>query len=194
MIVIIISIILIILLTILYKKIYQTNDNCKPSLSTFGAPLGCGRCNKCKLILTRYYVYNTPYPSSVENFRFRDSYVDNYLKATKLTNYKDPDLASAVNVNTGLPFYFDAYGNKLSQGPKDEEPGAVATLAQYTDLYKAGQVLETQLGPFQMTNMYQPQADGGATSDLHLAYEEEYMLDKELNTPSNLNDYNALPS
>lgn len=110
-----------------------------------------------------------------EGFRFRQS--DSYLKPTNVQDVNPHGQANVSTVNTGLPFYFDAYGSNLSMGPGQGDPGAVAPNAQYVDLYKAAQNLHKDFPDFKVTSYQQ----GGAISDLYLAKEEHDKLQQELN-------------
>jgi hypothetical protein len=121
----------------------------------------CGHCKQCK----------------IEDFRFLQENTNGYLKTTNVQDVNPLGQASVSIVNTGIPFYFDAYGTELSMGPGQGDPGVVAPFAQYNDLYKSAQNLHKDFPNFNITSYTQ----GGAISDLYLAEEEHNKLQEELN-------------
>ena len=135
----------------------------------------CGNCKQCKTEGFRFRHRKDCGCNLCEGFRFRQS--DSYLKPTNVQDVNPYGQANVSTVNTGLPFYFDAYGTQLSMGPGQGDPGAVAPNAQYVDLYKAAQNLHKDFPDFKVTSYEQ----GGAISDLYLAKEEHDKLQQELN-------------
>ena len=137
----------------------------------------CGRCKQCKSEGFRFRHRKDCGCNLCEGFRFRQADSKSYLKATNVQDVNPFGQANVSTVNTGLPFYFDAYGSELSMGPGQGDPGAVAPNAQYVDLYRAAQKLHKDFPDFKVTSYQQ----GGAISDLYLAKEEHDKLQHELN-------------
>ena len=137
----------------------------------------CGSCKQCKSEGFRFRHRKDCGCNLCEGFRFRQADSKSYLKATNVQDVNPFGQANVSTVNTGLPFYFDAYGSELSMGPGQGDPGAVAPNAQYVDLYKAAQKLHKDFPDFKVTSYQQ----GGAISDLYLAKEEHDKLQHELN-------------
>jgi hypothetical protein len=166
------------LLAILVYLVQQMMKH--PSSSGMCSTGSCGKCKKCKAESFRFRHRSDCGCNLCEGFRFRqaDSNVkqDHYIQPTHVQDVNPYGQANVAAVNTALPFYFDAYGTLLSMGPGKGDPGAVAPLANYNDLYKAAQVLLKEFPDFQITS-YQ---EGGAISDLYLADEEHQKLQREL--------------
>jgi hypothetical protein len=172
---------LLILLTVAVMYLYYTKyicpDNC--------GGRSCGSCRSCKAEAFRHRrqdssfdEYN-PYLTSLPTSNPSDPNASNvnYIRETNVQDTIEPGQANVSAVNTGIPYYFQAYGSEFSYAPSQGDPGAVAPFAQYVDLYNASQKLGNLFGPFQVNSQYKV---GGAISDLFMAKEEHDNLQYEL--------------
>lgn len=176
---------LLVLLTLAVIYLYYTKYICPDSCGG----MSCGKCKRCKaehFRLRRQSVGNevdsdayVPYLQAIPTSGPSDADASNtnYLRETHVKDTIEPGLANVAAVNTGIPYYFQAYGSEFSYAPAQGDPGAVAPFAQYVDLYTASQKLGNLFGPFQINNKYK---EGGAISDLFMAKEEHDKLQYEL--------------